>query len=42
VKEWNNVPTRFRIDIGDQANGSYVLKIQTNKQTNSYPVILKH
>lgn len=40
VKEWKNVPTRFWIDIGDQPNGSYTLKVQTNKQTNSFPVIL--
>lgn len=41
VKEWKNVPTRFWIDIGDQPNGSYSLRIQTNKQTNTFPVILQ-
>jgi hypothetical protein len=41
VKEWKNVPTRFWIDIGDQPDGSYFLKVQTNKQVNTYPVILQ-
>lgn len=41
VKEWKNVPTRFWIDIGDQPNGAYMLNIQTNKQTNAFPVILQ-
>lgn len=41
VKEWKNVPTRFWIDISDQPNGQYSLRIQTNKQVNSFPVILQ-
>ncbi|HTF05173.1 MAG TPA: T9SS type A sorting domain-containing protein [Bacteroidia bacterium] len=41
VKEWKNVPTRFWIDISDQPNGSYFLKVTTNKQTNTFPVILQ-
>lgn len=41
VKEWKDLPTRFWIDISDQPNGSYMLKIQTNKQTNTFPVILQ-
>lgn len=41
VKEWKNVPTRFWIDISDQPNGTYMLKIQTNKESNTYPVILQ-
>jgi hypothetical protein len=41
VKEWKNAPTRFRIDIGDQPAGTYLLRIQTNKQVNTFPVILQ-
>ncbi len=42
VREWKNVPTRYWIDIADQPNGNYTLRIQTNKQVNTFPVILQH
>lgn len=42
VKEWKNVPTKFWIDVSDQPNGSYFLKVQTNLQTNTVPVIINH
>lgn len=40
VKEWKNCPTKYWIDISDQPNGSYFLRVQTNLRTNTTPVIL--
>lgn len=40
VQEFGISPTKFTIDIGNHPNGMYHLRINTNKATNSFPVIL--
>lgn len=40
VQQWNNVPTKFFIDIGNHANGLYHLKVKTNIQEQTFPLIL--
>lgn len=41
MKQYGKSPTKFYIDISDQKDGIYYLRINTNKQTNTYPVILR-
>ncbi len=41
VKEYGVSPTKFTIDIGDQANGVYILKVKTNLQYEFFKVILQ-
>ena len=42
VKTWSNIPTKYWVDVSDVPNGSYILKVQTNIQTNSVPLIISH
>lgn len=40
VKSWASVPTKFMIDISDQPDGLYHLRVQTNIRTKVVPVML--
>lgn len=40
VKEWRNVPTKFFIDIEDQSDGVYYLKVTTNLRTETHRIVL--
>ncbi len=40
LKSYGESPTRFFIDIGDRQNGTYLLKIKTNFQTETFKIIL--
>lgn len=40
VQEYGLSPTKFFIDISNQPDGTYRLKINTNKKTETFPVIL--
>lgn len=42
VAEWRNVPTKYFIDTGRFAAGSYILKVKTNIQSETIPVVIKH
>jgi len=39
VRVWTNCPTRFFIDLGDQPDGIYHLKVKTNIQTESFRIV---
>lgn len=41
VKEYGLAPVKFYIDIADQPDGMYYLKIKTNKRTETFPILLK-
>jgi hypothetical protein len=41
VKQYGKSPTKFYLDISDQIDGMYYLKVHTNKQTSTYPIILR-
>lgn len=41
VKQYGLAPVKFYIDIHDQPDGMYYLKIQTNKRTETFPILLK-
>lgn len=41
LKSYGESPTRFFIDIGDRPNGTYLLKIKTNIQTETFKVVLQ-
>ena len=40
VRSFENVPTKFFVDLDDQPNGTYFVKVQTNFETETFPVIL--
>ena len=40
VESWQNVPTKFFIDIGDHPVGMYHLKVRTNLQTEEFKILL--
>lgn len=42
VKKYGVSPTKFRIDLSDLPNGNYFIKVVTNYQTQTVPVVLKH
>lgn len=42
VRSFDFVPTRFYIDISDQPNGVYFLRVKTNLQTETHRVVLYH
>ena len=42
VQEYGISPTKFYLDINDQPNGVYFLKIQTNLKTEIHKVVLQH
>ncbi|MCT4580888.1 MAG: T9SS type A sorting domain-containing protein [Flavobacteriales bacterium] len=42
VKKWGVSPTKFYIDISDQPNGIYLLNITTNKQAETFKIVLEH
>jgi hypothetical protein len=39
LKKWQNVPTKFFVDISDQESGVYFLKITTNLKTETIKII---
>ncbi len=41
VRSFENVPTKFFIDLDDQPNGMYFVKVQTNFETQTFPIILQ-
>lgn len=41
VQQHQVVPTKFFIDLDDQPNGTYIVKIKTNKQTESFKISLQ-
>ncbi|MCB0807097.1 MAG: T9SS type A sorting domain-containing protein [Bacteroidales bacterium] len=41
VKRWGTSPTKFYIDISDQPEGSYILKVKTNIKTETFRVVHK-
>ena len=41
VKKWGRAPTKFFIDIGDQAEGLYYLRVTTNLKTEVHQVLLQ-
>jgi hypothetical protein len=40
VKTWGTSPTKFYIDIDEQTNGMYYLKVKTNKKIETIPIVL--
>lgn len=42
LDEWKNIPTKFFINTQKYHNGLYYLKIQTNKKTETIPIIINH
>lgn len=42
VKSWENVPTKFFIDLSDQPDGNYILKAKTNFKSEEFRIILKN
>lgn len=40
VQTYGHAPTKYYIDISNHANGMYRLKINTNKKSETFPVIL--
>jgi hypothetical protein len=41
VRTFGLLPTVYTVNLGDLPDGSYRLKITTNFETNTFPVILK-
>jgi hypothetical protein len=41
VKEYGLSPVKFYVDISDQPDGIYYLKVNTNKKSETFPVLLK-
>jgi len=41
VKEYGTSPTKFNIDISDQANGIYFLRVNTNLKSEIFKVVLQ-
>lgn len=39
LKEYEMVPTKFRIDIGDLPKGNYLLTVQTNLKTETFKIV---
>lgn len=42
VEKWNNIPTKFYIDVSKYPNGNYYLKVKTNIKSEVVPIIIKH
>jgi len=42
VERWSNIPTRFFIDTRKYTNGTYTLKIKTNKHQETFPMVINH
>ena len=43
VEQWNNLPTKFWFDTNKYSDGVYMLKVKTNIQSETLPiVIIKH
>lgn len=42
VAQWRNIPTKYFFDTGKYANGNYTLKVKTNIQTETIPIVIKH
>ncbi len=40
VKRFTNVPVKFYIDVSDQPNGTYYLRVKTNLYSDVFPVII--
>lgn len=41
VQEWNNIPTRYWIDVSKYAAGMYYLKIKSNLKTKTVPITIQ-
>lgn len=41
VKSFENVPTKFFVELNDQPNGTYIVKVKTNFETKSFPIVLQ-
>lgn len=41
LQEWNNIPTRFWIDVSKYANGMYYLKIKSNIKSKTIPITIQ-
>ena len=43
VEQWNNLPTKFWFDTNKYADGQYMLKVKTNIQSETLPIVItKH
>ena len=43
VEQWNNLPTKFWFDTSKYGDGLYFLKVKTNIQSETIPIIVsKH
>ncbi len=42
VDKWYNLPTKFWISTMKYANGNYFLRVKTNIQTQTTPIIIQH
>lgn len=43
VEQWNNLPTKFWFDTNKYADGLYMLKVKTNFQSETLPIVItKH
>jgi hypothetical protein len=42
VDEWKNIPTKFFINSQKYSNGLYYLKVKTNIQSETVPIIINH
>ena len=42
VRKWENVPTKFWVDVSDIKSGNYLLKVKTNKRVDNFPIIIQH
>jgi hypothetical protein len=42
VQEWGVSPTKFYVDIGNHPNGIYILKVKTNRKSETFKIILEH
>lgn len=41
LQRWENVPTKFFIDIDSHPTGTYFLKVRTNLRTEEFIIVLK-
>jgi Secretion system C-terminal sorting domain len=42
VDEWRNIPTKFFVNTQQYSNGKYFLKVKTNIQTETVPIVIQH
>ncbi len=41
LDQWKNIPTKFFIDIDDHPDGIYFLKVKTNKESETFKIVLQ-